>query len=246
MALNARVRPVTMAAMGLIALFASFFAWARQSVVAESQMDAELAAALREAGFTGRIESTLVQRIGHPLDPKLVELGRLLWFDTLTGLNDDNACGGCHSPTAGFADTQSIAIGIENNGIVGPGRTGPRNMRRTPTVINSAFYPRLMWNGRFEALSGDPFDNRGGLLFPAPEEQSLSYLPHLLTAQAFIPPTERTEVAGFAFEGDSDAIRVEVLARLLARREGRRAAVFWRGRVCGLPRCGGPSERNVQ
>ena len=62
----------------------------------------------------------------------------------------------------GFGDTQSIAIGIDNNGIVGPGRTGPRNQRRSPMVLNAAFYPALMWNSRFAALSTDPFDNRLG------------------------------------------------------------------------------------
>src|SRR6185437_13262675 len=38
----------------------------------------------------------------------------------------------------------------------------------------------------------------------------------LLMAQAFIPPTERTEVAGFLFPGDNYAIRAEVLKRLNA------------------------------
>src|SRR6185436_14793139 len=101
-----------------------------------------------------------------------------------------------------------------NNGIVGPHRSGPRNMRRSPMVINTAFFPKLMWNSRFAALSGNPFDNHAGFQFPAPEGMSLSYLPHLLTAQAFIPPTERTEVAGFDFIGDNDAIRAEVINRL--------------------------------
>ena len=81
-------------------------------------------------------------------------------------------------------------------------------------VINTAFFPRLMWNSRFVALSGNPFDNGAGFLFPPPEGLSLSYQPHLLVAQAFIPPTERTEVAGFDFPGDNDAIRAEVLNRL--------------------------------
>src|SRR5829696_4079199 len=178
------------------------------------ELDARLEAVLRQVGFTGRIEFTLEQRIGHPLNKKLSNIGRLLWFDTITGLNNDNTCAGCHSPTAGFGDTQSIAIGIENNGIVGPHRSGPRNMRRTPTVINTAFYPELMWNSRFAALSGDPFDNSAGFFFPAPEGRSLSHQPHLLVAQAFIPPTERTEAAGFGFAGDNDAIRAEVLNRL--------------------------------
>jgi cytochrome c peroxidase len=71
-----------------------------------------------------------------------------------------------------------------------------------------------MWNSRFHARSGDPFDNRKGFVFPAPEGQTLSYLPHLLTAQAFIPPTERVEAAGFHFPGNNDDIRAEVLRRL--------------------------------
>ena len=136
------------------------------------------------------------------------------FFDTAVGLNNDNNCSGCHSPTAGFGDTQSIAIGIDNNGIVGPDRTGPRNQRRTPIVVNTAFFPNLMWNSRFAALSDDPFDNSAGFMFPAPEGLTLSYLPHLLVAQAFIPPTERVEVAGFHFPGDNFAIRDEVLRRL--------------------------------
>jgi cytochrome c peroxidase len=58
-----------------------------------------------------------------------------------------------------MGDTQSIAIGVQNNRLVGVARTGPRNQRRTPTVVNTAFFPKLMWNGRFSAPSGDPFNN---------------------------------------------------------------------------------------
>jgi cytochrome c peroxidase len=179
-----------------------------------TSLDEELQAVLRQAGFTGRIESTLEQRLGRHLDLPRADLGRNLWFDTLTGLNNDNACAGCHSPTAGFGDTQSIAIGINSNQVVGPHRSGPRNMRRAPMVINTAFFPRLMWNSRFAALSGDPFDHSAGFQFPLPEGHTLSDQPHLLVAQAFIPPTERNEVAGFHFVGDNDAIRAEVIHRL--------------------------------
>ena len=180
----------------------------------DSELDAQLSMVLKKHGFTGDIQNQLEKRLGRKVDSKLADLGRMLWFDSVTGLNNDNACGGCHSPTAGFGDTQSIAIGIDNNGIVGPNRRGPRNQRRTPMVLNTAFYPKLMWNGRFEALSGDPFDNSGGFQFPHPEGASLSYLPHLLDAQAFIPPTERVEAAGFHIAGDSEALRGEVLSRL--------------------------------
>jgi len=182
----------------------------------DRSLDGRLAHRLQELGYTGRVDSTLTTRLGRHLDPRLANTGRLLWFDTVTGLNGDNSCAGCHSPTNGFGDSQPIAIGIENNAIVGPDRVGPRNMRRAPSVINSAFFPNLMWNSRFASLSGNPFDDSAGFLFPSPEGMSLSYLPHLLVAQAFIPPTERTEVAGFHFPGDNDAIRAEVMRRINA------------------------------
>ena len=177
-------------------------------------LDEQLTSVLFEHGFTGRVESTLDQRLGRKLDHQLVDVGRLLFFDTVGGLNNDNNCSGCHSPTRGFGDTQSIAIGVDSNGIVGPDRRGPRNQRRTPMVINTAFFPTLMWNSRFAALSNDPFDNSAGFQFPLPEGLTLSYQPHLLVAQAFIPPTERVEVAGFHFPGDNFDIRDEVLRRI--------------------------------
>jgi cytochrome c peroxidase len=167
-----------------------------------AELDDQLSAALQQAGFTGKIESTLASRLGRPIDSRLAELGRLLFFDTITGLHDDNTCAGCHSPTSGFGDTQSIAIGVQNNGIVGHDRSGPRNQRRTPSIVNTAFYPKLMWNGRFSAPSGDPFNNSLGFLFPPPEG-STRFPPHdvktqhLLQAQGQLPPTELVEVAGF-------------------------------------------------
>ena len=48
--------------------------------------DAQLRAALQHFGFTGAIESTLVPRLGRPLNPQLANLGRFLFFDTSGGL----------------------------------------------------------------------------------------------------------------------------------------------------------------
>lgn len=180
-------------------------ALAQPSLAAEAHdtnIDQQLRIVLQQEGFTGQIQSTLEQRLGRAIDRNLADLGRLLWFDKAGGLHSDNTCGGCHSPTHGMGDTQSIAIGIQNNNIVGQNRTGPRNQRRTPTAANTAFYPKLMWNGRFSAPSGNPFDNSQGFLFPAPEGSVRfpAYDPivtHLLIAQAHIPPTELVEVAGF-------------------------------------------------
>lgn len=165
-------------------------------------LDGQLATVLQQAGFTGGIEASLPARLGRNLNPGLVNLGRLLFFDVSGGLALDNTCAGCHSPTNAMGDTQSIAIGVQNNLVVGRNRSGPRNQRRTPSVVNTAFYPKLMWNGRFSAPSGDPFNNSAGFLFPAPEGAAQfppndPVVTHLLIAQAHIPPTELVEVAGF-------------------------------------------------
>jgi cytochrome c peroxidase len=172
-------------------------------------LDANLAAALSTAGFTGNIEQTFHARLeanlGRPINARLANLGRLLWFDTLHSLGRDNTCGGCHSPTNGFGDSQPMAIGVQNNNQVGPHRDGPRNQRRSPLVINTALYPAMMWNGRFNSISGDPFDNSLGFRFPFPEadvrfshaNDVLHDVTHLLQAQAHMPPTELIEVGGF-------------------------------------------------
>jgi cytochrome c peroxidase len=175
----------------------------------DASLDSELAAVLSAAGFTGNIEQAFHNRLeanlGRPIDPKLANLGRLLWFDKIHSLHHDNTCGGCHSPTNGFGDTQPMAIGVQNNNLVGPHRAGPRNQRRSPLVVNTALYPALMWNGRFNSLSGDPFNNALGFRFPFPEDDTrfsfandlANHVTQLLQAQGHMPPTELIEVAGF-------------------------------------------------
>src|SRR5215471_19245562 len=172
------------------------------NLAAAHDLDDQLVALLKRNGFTGTIGSSIEARLGRPIDHKLANLGRLLFFDKIASLHSDNACAGCHAPSAGFGDTQSIAIGIQNNNVVGRNRFGPRNQRRTPMAVNAAFFPALMWNSRFFAPSEDPFDNSLGFVFPRPEGAT-KFPPHdllvktLLAAQAHLPPTELVEVAGF-------------------------------------------------
>lgn len=198
----ARVFLLSFAACGIVtSTFAAFDRGGRDDDD-RAELNHELENVLQEKQFTGRIESTLEERLGRTLNPQLAELGRLLFFDIITGLHDDNTCAGCHSPTNGFADSQSMAIGVQNNFLVGPHRLGPCNQRRTPSIANAAFYPKLMWNGRFASLSGDPFDNSKGFQFPPPEGTTRfpanePIVNQLLIAQAHMPPTEMTEVAGF-------------------------------------------------
>lgn len=204
----------------------------------DSVLNEQLSTVLQQHGFTGRVGLSLEQRLGRKIDNQLADLGRLAFHDSLLGLNDDNSCAGCHAAPLGFGDSQSIAIGVENNNIVGPDRTGPRNQRRAPLVLNNVFFPALMWNSRFNSISGDPFDNSAGFQFPLPEGLSLSNMDHLLGAQAFIPTTEKPEMAGFhpSLPPTNDGIRAAVVERLNANAEYRK--LF--GKIFKDVKAGGP------
>jgi cytochrome c peroxidase len=191
---------IPLACLAFLAVLGASRALARDG----SHLDTRLRQVLSDNGFTGTIgqPETLEDRLGRPLNTDLADLGNLLFFDKVLGLHEDHSCAGCHAPTNGFGDTQSISIGIQSNENVGPDRVGPRNLRRAPMMINSAFYPKLMWDGRFSATSGNPFDNSDGFEFPEPEGTTEfpprdPVVTHLLIAQAFIPPTQFEEMAGF-------------------------------------------------
>jgi cytochrome c peroxidase len=200
--------------------------------LSEKEADSLLDLLLKQQGFTGQIEARLPELMGRSLDPKLVDLGKLIFFDSGLGLHKTNSCAGCHSPTRAFGDTQPIAIGVLRNhdpnvpAIVGPGRKVPdaeRNQRRSPALVNVGFYPSLMWNGRFSSNSGNPFDNKSGFSFPLPEGTGAfppgdSRFPHLLVAQSHIPFTELPEMAGFGGLRDTPAGEAIVFSMFNSRR----------------------------
>lgn len=83
------------------------------SRASEHALNGALTAVLAREGFTGTNQADFRKKLGRPIDRQRAELGRVLWFDIIGGLNNDNTCGGCHSPTNGFGDTQPIAIGVD-------------------------------------------------------------------------------------------------------------------------------------
>ena len=52
-------------------------------------LDDELARVLTAHGFTGHIEARFREKLGRPIDRKRANLGRLLWFDLIGGLNQE-------------------------------------------------------------------------------------------------------------------------------------------------------------
>ena len=146
------------------------------------------------------------------------ELGRLLFFDHALGGVKQTSCATCHHAAFQFADARNIARGVfcdlvpevsitchdaptpgEDGNVLGPDRQSPLNSRNTPTLINNALYPRLMWNGRFRfndthSTDVNQLDASLGFRFPAPENDRFTR--SLLAAQAEIPVTELVEMTG--------------------------------------------------
>lgn len=147
------------------------------------------------------------------------ELGRLLFFDHALSGVEQTSCGTCHHAAFQFTDARNIARGVfcdlvpevsitchepppdgEGGNVVGPERTSPLNSRNSPTLIDSALYPRQMWNGRFRFNDQHTTDvnecdaSQGFRLSPLPEGDM--FVRSLLTAQAHIPVTEIVEMTG--------------------------------------------------
>jgi cytochrome c peroxidase len=78
----------------------------------------------------------------NPYTAAKVALGKTLYFDTrLSGANL-LSCAACHSPAYGWGDGQPRGIGH------GMHQLG----RRSPSIINAAFGPIFMWDGRAGSL----------------------------------------------------------------------------------------------
>ncbi len=71
-----------------------------------------------------------------------VELGKMLFFDPRLSESNWISCGTCHNPVLGWSDGLPTAIG-HGQKVLG---------RSTPTIINTAYQPLQMWDGRFRSL----------------------------------------------------------------------------------------------
>ena len=71
-----------------------------------------------------------------------IELGRALFFDPRLSGSAMISCATCHNPALGWGDGQPTAVGD------GAKRLG----RATPTVLNTAYQPLQMWDGRKNSL----------------------------------------------------------------------------------------------
>lgn len=82
-----------------------------------------------------------------------IELGRALFFDPRLSAKGVMSCATCHNPALGWTDGRPTAVGHDMK-ILG---------RATPTIVNAAFNPLQMWDGRkvsLEAQALGPFESQ--------------------------------------------------------------------------------------
>ena len=88
-----------------------------------------------------------------PLQPYLdslqpvIELGKILFFDTRLSGSGKIACASCHQPELSWTDGKTISTGHE----------GALNKRNSPTLQNVWFYKKLFWDGRARNLEDQAF-----------------------------------------------------------------------------------------
>ena len=159
---------------------------------------------------------------------RVVELGRLLFFDRELSGNRNTACASCHMPFHHAQDELSLGRGQGASGL-GHARTGgPGLPRNTIAPFNRSFADSLLWDGRVERLPD------GSIRAPVPLPEGVDTL---LEAQALLPLLDREEMRGevgdrdvrgaenelAAFGDDApEAIWAAIMARLMALPDYRR------------------------
>lgn len=101
----------------------------------------------------------------NQVTPVRVELGQTLFFDPRLSAKGMLSCASCHNPALGWADGRPTAVGHDMK-ILG---------RATPTIVNAAFNPLQMWDGRKASLEDQalgPFESADEQNLPLEELES--------------------------------------------------------------------------
>ena len=128
-------------------------------------------------------------------DPKLVLLGKSLFFDPILSGNMDTSCATCHHPTLGTGDDLALGIGTGSTGL-GSERRDPTNIKQIIPRNATELYNRgdpewrtMFWDIRIEEVPG-------GILTPA-GFFSRDAVRDVLTVQSLFPVFSRDEMRGY-------------------------------------------------
>lgn len=80
----------------------------------------------------------------NPMTSEKVELGKLLFFDPRLSGNASVSCASCHDSKLGWGEGGDISRGYPET----------KHWRNSQTVLNSAYYAKLFWEGSSTSLEG--------------------------------------------------------------------------------------------
>ena len=84
----------------------------------------------------------------NPQSTPKIELGHQLFFDKRLSVDGSHSCYSCHQNEDGNAGHEPLAIGPGNKKLA----------RRSPSIWNVGFLPRLHWDGRLHSLETQALD----------------------------------------------------------------------------------------
>lgn len=101
-------------------------------------LDDEAKPGFKDIGYLGRPDYPSE----NPYSAEKEKLGKLLFFDPRMSVSKQIACASCHDPELGWGDGRRVAYGHAR-------QNGKRNAM---TILNTAFYDKLFWDGRAASL----------------------------------------------------------------------------------------------
>jgi len=112
----------------------------------------------------------------NPMTPEKVELGKKLFWDGRLSGNGTMGCVACHLPDLGWGTGSPISFGYP----------GTQHWRNSQTVLNSAYYNKLFFEGSTTSLEGQGPDAAEGAVAgngdPALMEMRLRFVPEYVRA----------------------------------------------------------------
>ncbi len=85
-------------------------------------------------------------KVNYPIDNQFnedkIELGEKLFFDKRLSLDETVSCATCHKPGLAFTDGLALSDGV----------LGRKTTRNSPSILNAAFLPKVMFDGEVATL----------------------------------------------------------------------------------------------
>ena len=101
---------------------------------------------LIKCSVTSTVSLIPLGEMPHPSDNEMsadkIALGKEFFFDKRLSLDESISCAVCHKPGLAFTDGLKVSDGI----------MGRKSNRNSPTLLNAAYLPKLMYDGELSTL----------------------------------------------------------------------------------------------